>query len=92
MSSGMRRGSTSTLLQSLFSRVVSKFRTPSCLSDTKPPLLHDNARSTENVDPQVQWLKRPTNGRPNRGCSESLLKSQYENCKKCKFTENNNNK
>ena len=72
LSRGWRRGSISTLLQTLLMNAVNKLRTPSCLCASKPHFLHERAWSTVNLSPQTHRLVRSTRGKLYRKRCESL--------------------
>ena len=72
LSRGWRRGSISTLSQTLLMNAVNKSWTPSCLCATKPPFLHERAWPTVNLSPHTPRLGISTRGKLYRRHSESL--------------------
>ena len=72
LSRGWRRGSISTLLQTLLMNAVNKSWTPSCICATKPPFLHERAWPTVNLSPHTPRLGISTRGKLYRRRSESL--------------------
>ena len=72
LSRGWSCGSTSTLVQTLPRKQVTRLRTPLCLCTTNPPFLHERAWQTVYFSPQTHLLGKSDRGKSYLKCRESL--------------------